>query len=97
MVSNYLNYIGGRWTESSTGEKHEHFNPAKPSESIGFTQVSSIEDVKEAVQQAKVAFSDWKQRSSVERGEILRKAADFLEENVQEIAEIATKEMANVS
>ena len=93
MVSNYLNYIGGRWTESSTGEKHEHFNPAKPSESIGFTQVSSIEEVKEAVQQAKVAFSDWKQRSSVERGEILRKAADFLEENVQEIAEIATKEM----
>jgi aldehyde dehydrogenase (NAD+) len=93
IVKNYLNYIGGRWTEATTGEKHEHFNPANPAESLGFTQVSSLEDVQEAVKQAKTAFTDWKERSSVERGEILRKAADILEENVQEIAEIATKEM----
>ncbi|MEH6943847.1 aldehyde dehydrogenase family protein [Bacillus sp. JJ722] len=88
-----LNYIGGRWSEGSTGKKYEHFNPANPSESLGFTEMSSVEDAQEAVKEAKTAFVDWRNRSSVERGDFLRKAADLFEANVEEIAACATKEM----
>lgn len=93
MMNSYLNYIGGRWTEAKNGMKHEHFNPANPSECLGLTEESSAEEVEEAVKHAKQAFFQWKQLSPVERGDILRKAADLLEQQVQEIAEIATKEM----
>ena len=92
-MSNYLNYIGGQWMESKSGVTREHFNPANPSESLGFTTFANEEEVNEAVKLAKQAFKEWKQISPVERGEILRKTADFLEQNVQEVAEIATKEM----
>lgn len=93
IVNNYLNYIGGQWTESKNGEKNEHFNPANPAESLGFTASSTGDEVDEAIQYAKSAFAQWKQLSPVGRGEILRKAADLLEEQVQDVAETATKEM----
>lgn len=93
MLNTYLNYIGGKWTESKNGEKREHFNPANPDESIGFTVTATAEEVDEAVSQAKEAFLQWKQISPVARGEILRKAADILESQAQDIAETATKEM----
>ena len=92
-MSNYLNYIGGQWMESKSGVTREHFNPANPSESLGFTTFANEEEVSEAVKLAKQAFKEWKQISPVERGEILRKTADLLEQMFQEVAEIATKEM----
>lgn len=89
----YSNYIGGKWTELKKGLKREHLNPANPTESIGFTVSATEEDVNEAVVQANSAFLKWKQLSSVSRGEILRKAADILEDQIQDIAETATREM----
>ncbi|RST71495.1 aldehyde dehydrogenase family protein [Siminovitchia acidinfaciens] len=93
VVANYLNFIGGEWVSASSGETHEHFNPAKPSESIGFTTVSTVGDVEKAVEAAKSAAAGWKAMSSVNRGEILRKAADILEERADDIAKTATQEM----
>ncbi|VEF49223.1 aldehyde dehydrogenase [Bacillus freudenreichii] len=92
-MANYLNFIGGEWVSASSGETHEHFNPAKPSESIGFTTVSTVGDVEKAVEAAKSAAAGWKAMSSVNRGEILRKAADILEERADDIAKTATQEM----
>nr|WP_245542496.1 aldehyde dehydrogenase family protein [Siminovitchia fordii] len=93
MVENYLNFIGGEWVSASSGEKHEHFNPAKPSETIGFTEISTVEDVEKAIEAANAAAAGWKAMSSVNRGEILRKAADILEERADDIAKTATQEM----
>ncbi|RST60322.1 aldehyde dehydrogenase family protein [Siminovitchia terrae] len=93
IVTNYLNFINGEWVSASSGEKHEHFNPANPSESIGFTEVSTVEDVEKAIEAAKAAAAGWKAMSSVNRGEILRKAADILEERADDIAKTATQEM----
>lgn len=92
-MESYLNYIGGQWTEAKSGMTHAHYNPAKPTECLGFTEYSTAEEVDESVNHAKRAFPQWKQLSSIERGDILRKAADLLEKQVKEIAEMASKEM----
>ena len=92
-MNTYLNVIGGKSVDVKKGEIREHFNPAKPSESIGFTVFATPEETAEAIQQAKKAFSLWKEVSPVGRGEILRKAADILEAECDDIAKTATKEM----
>ncbi|WP_234978369.1 aldehyde dehydrogenase family protein [Bacillus tuaregi] len=92
-MTKYLNFIGGEWKDSKNGAVKEHYNPANPSQLIGYTVPATADEVNEAVGQAKLSFLTWKQRSPVERGEILRKAADLLEAQAQGIAETATKEM----
>ncbi|MFB5283390.1 aldehyde dehydrogenase family protein [Peribacillus sp. Hz7] len=92
-MMDYLNYIGGKWTESKSRETYKHYNPANPSECLGTTTVSTVEEVDSAVIHAKQAFLQWKQLSPVTRGEFLRKSADLLEQQTEEIARIATKEM----
>ncbi|MFD1707403.1 aldehyde dehydrogenase family protein [Siminovitchia sediminis] len=92
-MADYLNFIDGQWTGASSGEKREHFNPAKPNESIGFTAVSTVADAERAIEAAKKAAPGWKAMSSVNRGELLRKAADLLEERADDIAKTATLEM----
>ncbi len=92
-MTKYLNFIGGEWRDSIDVSSKEHKNPANPSQIIGYTVPASAEEVNEAVIHAKSAFQEWKQLSPVGRGEVLRKAADLLEAQSQDIAETATKEM----
>lgn len=92
-LSNYLNYISGKWEKSISGERHEHFNPANPEQLVGITESSSVEDVEKAVEAANNAAQAWKKMSSVARGDILRKAADILEARSDDIAKTATLEM----
>ncbi|WP_458413162.1 aldehyde dehydrogenase family protein [Schinkia sp. CFF1] len=93
QLNTYVNYIGGQWKGPMNGKTREHFNPAKPAESLGCTVLATTEDVNEAIGEAKNAFQQWKQFSPVERGEFLRKAADILELESDDIAKTATKEM----
>lgn len=93
---NMLNYINGVWTASQTKETMNSINPANQHEIVGTIQLSSIEDLDAAVEAAKEALVDWKKMSPVKRGEFLHKAADFLEKQADEIAEVATKEMGKV-
>ncbi|MCM3179558.1 aldehyde dehydrogenase family protein [Cytobacillus horneckiae] len=72
---------------------YSHFNPANPTACVGFTEETAIQDVRKAVLSAKQAQIQWKNRSSLERGDFLQKAADILEKDKDEIAAIATKEM----
>ncbi|SFE71477.1 aldehyde dehydrogenase family protein [Alteribacillus iranensis] len=92
-MEHYYNYINNTWTASSDGETNKHYNPSNPSECIGTTEMASKEDVDHAIESAKEASLRWKETSSVERGEYLRKAADILENKADEIAMTATKEM----
>lgn len=77
----------------SMKEVREQFNPANPSECVGKIEMISIEDTKEVLAAAQEAFESWKRTSPVMRGEILRVMADLLEENINRVAEIASKEM----
>ncbi|MFF2445570.1 alpha-ketoglutaric semialdehyde dehydrogenase GucD [Neobacillus sp. NPDC058068] len=87
------NYINGRWVKGKRNEVIESKNPANFNEVVGVVQSSSSEDVDHAVNSAKNALKQWQDTSAVQRGIYLNKAADIMENRLQEIAEIATKEM----
>jgi acyl-CoA reductase-like NAD-dependent aldehyde dehydrogenase len=87
------NLIGGEWRPSTSGATYEKHNPARPSEVIGEFPASGAEDVDAAVDAAAAAFPAWSGTAAAGRGAILTKAADLVEERVEEIAQDMTREM----
>lgn len=92
-TSIYKNLINGEWVESSSRETTGSINPANKNEAVGTFQNSTVEDVNQAIAAAVNALKEWKNLSSVSRGNYLHKVADILEKRVDDIAETATKEM----
>lgn len=74
-------------------EIREQFNPANPSQCIGQVELLTVDETKAIVAAANQAFEEWKNKSSVARGEILRVMADLLEEEIDLVAETASREM----
>nr|WP_304214309.1 alpha-ketoglutaric semialdehyde dehydrogenase GucD [Fredinandcohnia onubensis] len=93
MSQIYKNFIDGQWCQSSNGEFLESRNPANFSENVGKFPSSTKDDVENVVVAAKVALSNWKDLSALERGQFLHKTADILEKKVDDIARTATLEM----
>ncbi|UOQ44030.1 aldehyde dehydrogenase family protein [Halobacillus salinarum] len=89
----FLNYINGKWSESSSNEVTESNNPAKPNEVVGKIQSSTKQDLDNAVQAAEAGQKKWKKMTGAERGNYLFKVADILEQNLEDIAETMTREM----
>ncbi|MEK5103880.1 aldehyde dehydrogenase family protein [Cytobacillus sp. FSL M8-0252] len=77
-------------------KKYMRYNPANTDELIGEVEESSLAEVDLAATSARQAFLKWKNKPSIERGEILRVAADLLEANMEELAILATKETGKV-
>jgi aldehyde dehydrogenase (NAD+) len=92
QAKTYLNYINGNWQAGSSDEVIASINPANKEE-VGYVQSSTREDLNEAVQAAKQAQKLWKKLSGVERGNLLYKAAEMIEKNIDDIAETMTREM----
>ncbi len=49
------NYVGGQWLESRSARKVERRNPANFSDLIGYTPVSTREEMREAIAAAERA------------------------------------------
>jgi acyl-CoA reductase-like NAD-dependent aldehyde dehydrogenase len=88
----YQNYIGGAWTDSSSGATGENRNPAKPSEILGHFQSSAVADVDRAMDAAHAALDGWRKMSPIARGNILYKASQVVEKRADEIGEALTRE-----
>ena len=56
-VKTYLNYIGGEWVESASGELITSLNPATQ-EVVAYAQKSTAEDMQKAIAAARHAFED---------------------------------------
>lgn len=67
--------VGGEWTDAVSGETFDVFNPARPSEVVGWASLSSAADVDLAVSAAHDAFEDWASLSYHDRGSLLEEAA----------------------
>lgn len=93
MTDVYKNFIGGKWVKSETEKTFKTINPANTDETVGEFQYSSAEDLRKAVDIAKEAFAGWKNLPPYSRGQILMKAAGLLEEKIDELAKIMTREM----
>ena len=67
-------------------------NPANPDDIIGSVTQASADDVKKALERARI----WSSASAVQRAAILNKAADLFEENFGEIFAVLTREAGKV-
>src|SRR5207244_440289 len=83
--------INGEWVDGS--KKFDSINPATGDVSTQIVEASS-DDVDRAVKAARHAFEDragpWRKMSASERGRLLWRLADLVEQNIDELAELET-------
>jgi aldehyde dehydrogenase (NAD+) len=84
--------INGEWGVGS-GKPFDTINPAT-GESLTHIAEATAADVDRAVKAARAAFDDpaskWRKMSASERGRLIWKLADLIEQNIDEIAELET-------
>src|SRR5215467_15437811 len=80
-------FIGGKWQDSVSGKTFETTNPAT-GESICQVAEGDKADVDLAVKAARKAFTDgpWPKMNASERGRLLHKLADLIEQHQEELA-----------
>jgi len=83
--------IDGKWIDSASGKTFETLNPAT-GEVIARVAEGDAADVDKAVKAARKAFEKgpWRKMSARERGRILYKLADLIEQNKEELAKLET-------
>src|SRR5688572_21970163 len=82
------NLIAGEWTDSVSGKTFETINPAT-GEVIANVAESDQADVDRAVAAARKAFDGpWSKFSAAQRGMLLLKLADLIEQNADELARL---------
>jgi 1-pyrroline dehydrogenase len=86
-VTQHKQFIGGDWVESSSGETMEVLNPAT-GEVIAEVPRSSADDVDRAVEAAKRAWAEWRDKTPKDRMELLLKLADVIEQHAEELARL---------
>jgi alpha-ketoglutaric semialdehyde dehydrogenase len=91
-MQRHFNYIGGKWTPSSGGGYFSRSNPAHPSQSLGEFPSSTPEDVNAAVAAAESAACAWAETPGPQRGAILFRFAQLLEDAKSELAKVITLE-----
>jgi acyl-CoA reductase-like NAD-dependent aldehyde dehydrogenase len=89
----YGHYIGGAWAAPSSGEYFESLNPANL-EVLYTAARGNVQDVHRAVTAARTAFEDarWRDLSQTGRGRLLRKLAELIGENAEELARLESRD-----
>ena len=88
-LTRYQMLIDGQWTDAEGGETFESINPAS-GEVWAEIPAAAAADVERAVQAAHRAFVDgpWADMTPSARGKLLRRFADLLAENAEELGRI---------
>jgi len=83
--------INNEWHDSASGKTFATNNPATE-EKIADVAEGDTEDIDRAVKAARKAFEDgpWKQMDARDRGRLLGRLADLIEENLDELAALET-------
>src|SRR5262245_41454459 len=79
--------IGGKWVDSESGKTFATTNPAT-GETICQVAEGDKADVNKAVKAARKAFEEgpWSKMNASERGRILNRLADLIEQHAEELA-----------
>lgn len=85
------NFIAGQWVPVE--RRREVLSPANTGEVLGSIGLSAPQAAQEAVTAARKAQRGWKAMGMVNRGNLLFQAAAALEAHLDELAELATREM----
>ena len=84
--------IGGEWVEPASGETFETINPATE-ETLAEVSYGQAEDIDRAVRAARKAFdedSPWRKMNASDRGRMIWKISELIEENADELAMLET-------
>src|SRR5512138_661432 len=85
--------LNGEWVDSAAGETLDTINPAI-GEVITQIPAGTAADVDRAVAAARHAFDDphgaWQKMPATERGRLLWRLSDLIEQNIEELAELET-------
>ncbi|MGA8152023.1 MAG: aldehyde dehydrogenase family protein [Terriglobales bacterium] len=81
--------IDGKWVDSASGKTFPTYNPAT-GEVLAYVAEGDREDIDRAVRAARNAFENgpWSRLTASQRGRLIWKLADLLEENLEEFAEL---------
>ncbi|MGH7876135.1 MAG: aldehyde dehydrogenase family protein, partial [Candidatus Dormibacteraceae bacterium] len=85
-----LSYVGDAWRP--TNSRADDLNPAVPGEVVAVVALADQELAVEAIAAAHSAFPAWSRMSAHARGDILRRAADLLDDRVHGIAREFSRE-----
>ncbi len=86
-----LNWINGVYCEPAAGKYLDNVYPGDGSV-ISKVANSNLEDLEDAILAGEKAFPNWKRKSLEERSAIMHKLADLIEENLEELAMMETKD-----
>jgi aminobutyraldehyde dehydrogenase len=89
-VTEYKNFVGGEWVESTTGETMEVLNPAT-GEAIAEVPRGGEKDVERAVAAAAKAWEEWSAKTPKDRSELLLALADLIDEHADELTELESR------
>jgi phenylacetaldehyde dehydrogenase len=83
--------INGKWVDAASGKSFPTFNPAT-GEVLAHVAEGDREDIDRAVKAARAAFETgpWSKLTPSERGRLIWKLADLLEENLEQFATLET-------
>src|ERR1044072_3103174 len=87
-MDTYRNFIGGKWSESSSSRTAENINPANTSDVLGIVRQATRDEARAAVEAAADAFHGWRSTPAPARGKIVARAARCMEEAKEELAQI---------
>lgn len=83
--------IGGQWVEAASGQTFETINPAT-GETLVRVAEGDVEDINRAVKAARAAFESgpWAKMTPSQRGRLLWRVAELIEEHADELAMLET-------
>ncbi len=88
----FRNLIGGAWVGASDHATFETRNPAHPDEVLGTFPSATPGDAAQAVAAAAEAFPAWAATPAPARGAVLFRAAELLDERLDDVARTLTRE-----
>ncbi|MGH9557127.1 MAG: aldehyde dehydrogenase family protein, partial [Terriglobales bacterium] len=85
--------LGGEWSDAASGATFDTVNPAT-GEVLTQIAAGTHADVERAVTAARKAFDDpagpWQKMTASDRGKVLWRIGDLIDQNIEEIAELET-------
>ncbi|HCG28481.1 MAG TPA: aldehyde dehydrogenase, partial [Chloroflexi bacterium] len=94
-MTDFRNYINGRWVDAKGGGAIERANPATGA-MIGSFPKSGRDDVVAAVEAANAAFDTWRRYPAPKRGEILYRVGQLMMDRKEQLGREMTEEMGKV-
>ena len=96
-VRHYQMYVAGAWRDAADGATYEVVDPATD-KVIAVVPQGTVADAEAAIQAARKAFDTgpWRATTAVDRARYMRRAADRIRENAEELALLETRTMGKL-